>query len=184
MWIKHSLHNFPFWNLIRAVVAKKFLKLIKNKMPCDSIKQIFLDHKQTHNGSVSIYTDGSQDDWDRFCCKLNHVVRRYLHSLSSVYTAELKVLKRLEPIQNACPRAITGAFQSSPAVSFMRGNGNATTGFFLWYANTKKHFQNSKPAKLPYPTCSDRPTERPNSNNGAHQQTMHTIPGTNPQDIN
>ena len=39
-------------------------------------------------------------------------------------------------------------------------------------------------AELPYPPCSDRPTGRPNSKNGAHQQTMHTIPGTNPQDIN
>ena len=66
----------------------------------------------------------------------------------------------------------------------VRGNGNATTGFFPWYANTQALLQNSKPAKLPYPQCCDRPTWRPNSKNGAHQQTMHTIPGTNPQDIN
>ena len=37
----------------------------------------------------------------------------------------------------------------------------STTEFFPWYANTQALLQNSKPAKLPYPPCSDRPTGDP-----------------------
>ena len=43
---------------------------------------------------------------------------------AQVYGAsKSQVLKRLEPIQNACLRAITGAFHSSPAVSLCVDTG-------------------------------------------------------------
>ena len=43
---------------------------------------------------------------------------------AQVYGAsKSNVLKRLEPIQNACLRAITGAFRSSPAVSLCMETG-------------------------------------------------------------
>ena len=93
------------------------------------------------------------------------------------------VLKRLEPIQNACLRAITGAFRSSPAVSLCVETGMLPLDFSRDML-TLKHFFKIQSLPNPYPPCSDRPTGRPNSKNGAHQRTMHTIPGTNPQDIN
>ena len=103
---------------------------------------------------------------------------------AQVYGAsKSNVLKRMEPIQNACLRAITGAFRSSPAVSLCVETGMLPLDFSRDML-TLKHFFKIQSLPNPYPPCSDRPTGRPNSKNGAHQRTMHTIPGTNPQDIN
>ena len=55
--IKHSPYNFPFWNLIRAKCCKEMFTADKNQIPCDSIKQIFLEHKQSHNDCPFIQMD-------------------------------------------------------------------------------------------------------------------------------
>ena len=92
--IKHSPYNFPFWNLIRAKCCKEMFTIDKNQIPRDSIKQIFLEHKQSHNDSVSIYIDGSKNDQEVGFAVVteDHVVHRRPPSYSSVYTAELGVI--------------------------------------------------------------------------------------------
>ena len=52
------------------------------------------------------------------------------------------VLKRLEPIQNACLRAITGAFRSSPAVSLCVETGMLPLDFSRDMLTTLRHFFN------------------------------------------
>ena len=94
------------------------------------------------------------------------------------------MLKCLEPIQNACLRAITGAFRLSPAGSLCVETGMLPLDFSRDMLTLKHFFRIQSLPNSPYPPCSDRPTGRPNSKNGTHKRTTHTIPGTNAQDTN
>ena len=134
--------------------------------------------------SVNLIKHVSHLSWRADRKTLQRLYTTLMQSKLEYGASKSNVLNRLEPIQNACLRAITGAFRSSPAVSLCVETGMLPLDFFPCHANTQALLQNSKPAKLPYPPCSDRPTGRPNSKNGAHQRTTYTIPGTNPQDIN
>ena len=89
--MKHSPYNFPFWSLVRAKCCKEMFTIDKNQIPCDSIKQIFLEHKLSHNDLVSIHTDGSKNDHGVGFAVVteDHVVHRCLPSYSLVYTAGL-----------------------------------------------------------------------------------------------
>ena len=126
--------------------------------------------------SVNVIKHVSHLSWGADRKMLRLLYTTLVQSKLDYGASKSNVLKRLEPIHRGLP-----VVSSS---KFMHGNGNATAGFFPWHANTQALLQNSEPAKLPYPPCSDRPTGRPNSKNGAHQRTMHKIPNTNAQGTN
>ena len=98
--------------------------------------------------------------------------------------SKFNLLKRLEPIQNACLGAITGALRSSPAVSLCAEMGMLPLDFSHDMLTLKHFFKIQSLPNSHTHRAVIGPLGDPNSKNGAHQQTMHTIPGTNPQDIN
>ena len=111
------------------------------------------------------------------------VLRSKLDYGAQVYGAsKSNVLKRLEPIQNSCLRAITGAFRSSPAVSLCVETRMVPLDFSRDML-TLKHFFKSLP-NSPTHRAVIGPLGDPTRKNGAHQRTMHTIPVTNSQDTN
>ena len=105
--------------------------------------------------------------------KLNYGAQVYGASKSNVH-------KRLEPIQNACLRA----FRSSPAVSLCVEMGMLPLDLSCDMLSLKHCFKIQSLPNSPTHRAVMGPLGDPTPKNGAHQRTMHTIPDTNPQDIN
>ena len=103
-----------------------------------------VDHLRAKcTSSVNLIKQVSHLSWgaDRKSLRLyTTLVQSKLDYGAQVYGAsKSNVLRHLEPIQNACLRAITGAFRSSPAVSFCMETGMLSLDFSRDML-TLKHF--------------------------------------------
>ena len=67
---------------------------IKNTIPADNLKALFLDHYTSHLEDTTIFTDGSKSDNGVGCAAIlpNSTVKHRLPEHSSIYTAELKAI--------------------------------------------------------------------------------------------
>ena len=77
-----------------------------------------VDHLRAKcTSSVNLTKHGSHLSWGADRKTLQRLYTILVQSKLDYGASKSNVLKRVELIQNACPRAITGSFRSSPAVS-------------------------------------------------------------------
>ena len=60
--IKHLTNSTPFWIWNKPHVCKEMFDVKKDEIPNYAMKQIFLEHQESHINTCSIYTDGSKTD--------------------------------------------------------------------------------------------------------------------------
>ena len=90
----HSTYSHPQWDLERANCCKEMLAINKDQFSPGSIKQLFLEHQESHEGSIPIYTDGSKSNMGVGYAVVmpDRVIHKRLPSYSSVYSAELMAI--------------------------------------------------------------------------------------------
>ena len=101
-----------------------------------------MDHLRTEcTSSVNLIKHVSHLSWGADRKTLQRLYTTLVQSKLDYGASKSNVLKRLEPIQNACLRAITGAFRSSPAVNLCVETGMLALDFsFSLDMLTLKHF--------------------------------------------
>ena len=99
-----------------------------------------MDHlRAKYTSSVNLIKHVSHLSWGADRKTLQRLYTTLVQSKLGHGASKSNVLKRLEPIQNACLRAITGAFLSSPAVSLCVETGMLPLDFSRDML-TLKHF--------------------------------------------
>ena len=61
-FVKHLPNSTPFWKWNKPHICRELFDLKKEEIPSYAIKQIFLEHQESHINTHSIYTDGSKTD--------------------------------------------------------------------------------------------------------------------------